>query len=125
MNLKSIFGGVSIGKDTSGNVKLSAKGLAVRVSDNKYVAAEGNELIDVGGAVFDGGEKYIYRLPVRLDDVQAGDLIITSESPFQALFVIRKRGNSISGLDPRTSVQVDYIPTVNLFDPLIGDRFLV
>lgn len=40
MDLKSIFGGVLIGRDTSGNVKPSIKGLAVRVADGKFVARD-------------------------------------------------------------------------------------
>ena len=40
MDNMSIFGGVSIGKETSGNIRPSVKGLAVRVGDGSFVAAK-------------------------------------------------------------------------------------
>jgi hypothetical protein len=54
--------------------------------------------------------------------VQAGDLLITSDDPFHALFVKGKgRNGTIKAIDPRTSTEVDYIPPTNMF----GVRFFV
>jgi len=118
MNLRSsIFGGVSIGKDTSGYVIPSVKGLAVKVSEDRYVARENNQLVDVGGFIIDGGGKYVYRIPVRRDQVAAGDLLITSQDPFRALFVDAvEEDGTISGVDPSASVKVEYIRPDNLFN---------
>lgn len=124
MNLRTIFGGVAIGKDTSGNIKPSVKGLAVKVSDTKFVVRDGDSLLDVDGFVIDGGDRYVYRMPVKPDQVEAGDLLITSDDPFHALFVKavgKSKNGTIRALDPRTSTEVDYIPQTNMF----GVRFFV
>ncbi len=117
MDLKAIFGGVSIGKDTSRNIMPSIKGLAVRVSDEKFVVKEGNTLADVNGFIIDGGEKYVYRLPVNPDQVRPGDLLVTSDNPFQPLFVTQGRRNgTLRCLDPLHNLEVDYIPPTNMFN---------
>jgi hypothetical protein len=121
MDLKSIFGGVSIGRDTSGNVKPSIKGLAVKVADGTFVARDGDGFLDVGGFVFDGGEKYVYRLPVSEQQVEPGDLLIMSDSPFQALFVKAMKDGTIFGLDPTSGSVVEYVPHANMF----GLKFFV
>jgi hypothetical protein len=116
MNLQSIFGGISIGKDTTGNFRSSLKGLAVRASPGgEFLTLDGKNLVDVSDLTIEGTEQYVYRLPVQ--SVKAGDLIITSESPFAALFVqevVRADGHLL-GLDPY-NLQVEYTPPTNLFN---------
>jgi len=121
MDLKSMFGGVSIGREMSGNIKPSIKGLAVKVADGKFVARDGNGFFDVGGFVFDRGDKYVYRLPVNEGQVQAGDLLIMSDSPFQALFVEAVKDGTIIALDPTSGSVVEYVPHTNMF----GMKFFV
>ena len=115
MDTKAIFGRVRIGKDTSGNFKLSFKGLAVRTEDGKFFAKDGDHMLDVSDLTLDGAEGYIYRLPVQ--SVKPGDLIITSENPFDVLFVqaVGEDGG-LSGLDPRNNTVVDYVQPTNLFN---------
>jgi hypothetical protein len=115
MNLKSIFGGVAIGKDTSGNIKPSIKGLAVRLADGKFVVKDGEGFLDVAGFVFDGGDKYVFRLPVKEEQIKPDDLLIISDSPFQSLFVTAVKEGTIIGLDPQTSTIVQYVPPKNMF----------
>jgi hypothetical protein len=121
MDLKSIFGGVSIGKETTGNIRPSIKGLAVKVADGKFVARDGDGFFDVGDFVFDGGEKYVFRLPVNEDQVVPGDLLVLSDAPFQALFVKTIKDGTISGLDPTSGAVMEYPPHTNMF----GVRFFV
>lgn len=115
MDLKTMFGGVSIGKETSGNIKPSIRGLAVKVADGKYVARDGDGFLDVGGFVFDGGDKYVYRLPVNEQQVEPGDLLVMSDSPFQTLFVKSVKDGTIVGLDPASGSVVEYVPHTNMF----------
>jgi hypothetical protein len=123
MDIKSVFGGVSIGKDTSGYFKISANGLAVKTLDGKYITyvrdpahANKDHLLDVSGLTLDGGDNFIYRIPVT--EVERGDLIITSETPFSALFVRddAKANEKLSGLDPQSNRLVDYVLPTNLFN---------
>jgi hypothetical protein len=115
MDLKAIFGGISVGKDNSGNIKPSIKGLAVKVAEGNFVAREGDKLVDVGGFVFDGGEKFIIRLPVTAEQVVPGDLLVLADEPFQALFVTEISAALIAGLNPQTSTRLEYVPRSNMF----------
>lgn len=121
MDLKSIFGGVAIGREASGNVKPSIKGLAVRVADGNFVARDGDGLVNVSGFVFDGGDKYVYRLPVNEQQIEPGDLLITSDAPFRSLFVKSVKDGIIVGLDPQSSAVIEYVPPTNM----LGVKFFV
>jgi hypothetical protein len=115
MNLNSILNGVSIGKDTSGNFKLSLEGLAVRTSDGKFLAVKKDRLLDVSELTLDGADGFVYRLPVQKRDVERGDLIITSENPFSVVFVDGvENDGSVKGVDPGTHERVEYIPPTNV-----------
>jgi hypothetical protein len=125
MDVKCIFGDVQIGQDKSGNFKFSIKGLAVRRPDDTFAAFEqdsaGGHLVDVTCLLLDGAE-YVYRFPVQAGQINAGDLIITQENPFYALFVIAPPDPTtghIKGLDVRTSEVVEYVPEVTF----LGSQF--
>lgn len=114
MNLQSIFGGINIGKDITGNFRQSLKGLAVRRPDDKFVTLDGNSPIEVSDFTFDGTEQYVYRLPIP--KVKPGDLIVTSENPFNALFVRQVQSNGhLIGVDP-SGIETNYAPATNLFN---------
>ncbi len=126
MDIESLLGGVKLGKDTSGNFKLSLAGVAVRPrADAKFVAFEGDHVVEVDDVTFDGGESYIYRIPA--EKVEKGDLIIRSENPFSVLFVteVRKNGSQmeIVGLDPDNEGVIWGGPTTNVLAPNL--RFFV
>jgi hypothetical protein len=114
MNLQSIFGGIAIGKDLTGNFRQSLKGLAVRRTDDKFVTLDGDFPIEISDFTFDGTEQYVYRLPVQ--NVKPGDIVITSESPLKVLFVREVEPNGrLVGLDP-CGIEINYTPTTNLFN---------
>jgi hypothetical protein len=113
MNIKQLFGGISVGKDTSNNFKISTTGLAVRkAGDNGFVAFDGTNLINVDGLVFDGGSDYVYKVPAKT--VKAGDLIITNEDPLHTLFVKEVHDDKVNGLDPESGFEETYRPQNNL-----------
>src|SRR5688572_16722444 len=127
MDIKSIFGGVSeyLGKDTTGYFRPSLKGLAVQTSaDGRYVAYDPDDerLVDVTGLDFQGLANFVYRVPVAVADVKPGDLIITSENPPTAAFVVARRNDgTLTVLNPKTADRGTYSPVKNLF----GLQFLV
>lgn len=118
MNLTTLTGGVSIGKDDSGDFMLSIAGMAVKTRDGAYIANGGRQMVDVTDGVIEGSEEYIYRVPAS--DVGLGDLIITSDAPFSALFVQsieeEKGIRGIRGIDPRTSRMQAYVQPTNIFN---------
>src|SRR5262245_43015815 len=101
MNISSILNGIAIGKDTSGNFKLTPEGLAVRTTPSgKFVVSKGDQLLDVTDLTFDGGETFVYRLPVQRKDLKPGDIVITAENPLEVLFVRQVHQNGrLTGLD--------------------------
>jgi hypothetical protein len=116
-DLSSLLG-LRIGKDTTGNFVLTAAGLAVMGRDGRYFSAEFYEgrprLLDVTAMVLpvDPG---VFRLPVR--SVNRGDLILISDSPFTAMFVMEAGGRNSPtiGLDATCNELITYYPPDNLF----------
>jgi hypothetical protein len=118
--------GVEIGRDRSNNfaVGISPNGLslAVRTANSKFVVPylEDNiaRLIDVTCLTV-GIDPFVIRLPVQ--EVFPGDLVVTSDSPFSALFVVNAQQDFIRGVVPGTQELVKYVPPQNLF----GFQFFV
>lgn len=120
----SIFGGVAIGKDTSGNLKLSVRGLAAQNPNTHrfiLVGTTGGEKgpIDVTELILPSADKYIYRLPVTADNVMQGDIIVKSDSPFNVIFVdkVDDGGRAVHGVELITSDRVVYLPPATFFGP--------
>jgi hypothetical protein len=115
MNIKALLGGVSFGRDTSGNFRLSLMGgIAVRTAqDGRYVLINDAGITDVTDMTLEGSDNLVFRVPA--DSVAPGDLIITSENPFSVLFVqeVLKNGH-IRGVNPATSAVVEYVPPMNI-----------
>jgi hypothetical protein len=108
VDLNRIFGGVALGKDTTGNIKWSIldNGPAVRRTDGTFVALKpGTNRVDVvTGLTMDGLD--FYRLPAGLSttaSLSAGDLIIVADNPFSPYFVLRVQDGTIDVLDPITN----------------------
>jgi hypothetical protein len=89
MDLKSLFGGVSIGRDTSGNIKMSFAGdrlaLAIRSPEGQFFTRDKGGLKNVTDLTMDALEGAVLRLPVPT--VKEGDVIVMSENPFAAAFI--------------------------------------
>jgi hypothetical protein len=115
VDLTTLTGGASIGKDASGDFMLSFAGIAVKTRGGGYVANNGRQMIDVTDLVIDGSEDYVYRVPTT--EVDRGDLIITSDAPFATLFVQDVQdGGGILGVDPRTNRVQTYVQPTNIFN---------
>jgi len=111
--------GPQIGKDTSANFALSFDGLAIRTLDNRFVVPQLDagrvKLIDVTCLTI-AADPLVFRVPVTIDAVQPGDILVRSDSPFSLLVVeTPPADNRIVGIDPRTDETVEI---------LIADRTL-
>jgi len=106
-----LFGGIAIGKDTSGNLAFAPEGrhnVAARKqapnpdNDTFWAAREIDgqlRLVDVTPIVRPTND-FIFRVPVRAREVEPGDVLILCDNPFQALFVKEREDNgTIVGLD--------------------------
>src|ERR1700749_1562047 len=121
-DIDCIFG-VEIGRDRSGNFALGFNGLAVRTPDDRFVVPYLEEgvvgIVDASCLLFSGMDPYVFRFPVT--EVEPGDMIVTADSPFSALFVVEAHGDYVRGVVPGTQQLVRYIPPSNVF----GQRFFV
>ena len=85
----------------NGNVvRMSIYGLAVKNKTGSWVAydAKNEEIMDVDVFNFDGA-KFLYRMPVAINDVAAGDVIVHMSVP---MFVVGKSddGKAVYAVDP-------------------------
>jgi hypothetical protein len=113
MNLQTLFSGIAIGRDNSGNFRPSLKGLAVRTEKSRFVSIENDQLLDVTPFTFDNVDDVVFRMPIR--NPRKGDLIVISDAPLRTLFVQEVHANGhLRGLDPINSAVIDYAPTGNL-----------
>lgn len=81
-------------------VRMSIYGLAVKNKTGSWVAydAKNEEIMDVDVFNFDGA-KFLYRMPVAINDVAAGDVIVHMSVP---MFVVGKSedGKAVYAVDP-------------------------
>jgi len=116
---QSVFG-IQLGKDVSNNFTLTIAGLAVRVDGRLYAFDKtpgvSQPLQDVTGLELSLGTPSVYRLPVTT--LNPGDLIVTSDSPFEVLFVTKfdPQGEGIKGIDPFDQERVVRVLPRNLFN---------
>ena len=85
----------------NGNVvRMSIYGLAVKNKTGSWVAydAKNEEIMDVDVFNFDGS-KFMYRMPVAINDVAAGDVIVHMSVP---MFIVGKSedGKAVYAVDP-------------------------
>lgn len=88
------------GPCNSNNIKMSVYGLAVKNTVGAYVSydAKNDTIIDVDILNFEGA-KYLYKMPVAIKDVKAGDIVIHAGKP---MFVTKIGDNakSLHVVDP-------------------------
>lgn len=117
-DLSRVLGNVALGLDTTGNFALTLSGTALARPDGTYVRLGSREelLIDVTPLILPGIDPMVMRLPVRPRAVTRGDIVIVSDTPFQALFVLDVgHGGRIVALDPIQEQLVTHVPARNLF----------
>lgn len=88
------------GPMNSNVVRMSIYGLAVKNKTGSWVAydAKNEEIMDVDVFNFDGS-KFMYRMPVAINDVAAGDVIVHMSVP---MFIVGKSedGKAVYAVDP-------------------------
>lgn len=118
-NMKSILG--EIGKVTTEQFKLSFQGVAIRTekptagTDASYAVYNPleNRMVDVMDFVLDV-ENVFYKIPVALNQLKQGDIIIAKDKPLVVKSVDEKKF-SIRALNPITNNETTYKPAGNLF----------
>ena len=105
---------LDIGSCEKDNVKMSPYGLAVKNAQGVWVSydAKTGSIMDVEILNFDCG-KFLFKIPVALDQITAGDVIIHNRAP---LFVKAVKEGAVEAVDIVSgSVQV-VLPVKNMFN---------
>ena len=112
--MNKLFGNIDFGSCEKDNVRMSPYGLAVQNQSGTWVAYDKatDSIIDVEILNFDGG-KYLFKMPVALKDVAAGDVIIHSRTPV-IVDLVDDTGRVVC-VDPRAGEEKIVIPTKNMF----------
>ena len=100
------------GSCANDRVKVSMYGIAVQNAAGTWVsydAATGN-VIDVDIFNFDG--KYLYKMPVAIKDIKAGDTIIHGRKP---MYVVKVEDGKVLAIDPASAEEKVVLPVRNMF----------
>lgn len=95
-------------------VRLSMYGIAIQNTAGTWVSynpADGS-VIDVEVFSFEDAGKYMFKMPVAIKDIAAGDVIIHNRVP---VFVTDVTDGKISVVDIRAGERKEVIPTTNMF----------
>lgn len=96
---KNMFGNFDFGPVDS-NVRMSAYGLAIKNSSGTWVSydAANKCIMDVDILNFEGGNKFIYKIPAAIKDIAVGDTIVHNRRP---MFVVAVRSDGkLACVDP-------------------------
>ena len=111
------------------NVKMSMYGIAVKNANGTWVSydAKSENVVDVDILNFDA--KYLYKMPVAIKEVKAGDVIVHNRKP---MFVTVVEGGKLGAIDPaageekvvlltKSPFNFDFVTkVVNLFEGCFG-----
>lgn len=98
-NNKMKFGNFDFGPVDS-NIHMSAYGLAIKNSSGTWVSydAANKCIMDVDILNFEGGNKFIYKIPAAIKDIAVGDTIVHNRRP---MFVVAVRSDGkLACVDP-------------------------
>src|SRR5215813_6313001 len=116
----ALFCDIQIGKDLTGNFALSYKGVAIQSDCGRRfltfrVERDGVRIYDVTGLTLPGCDGFVYRVPVKKEQVRKYDLLLISECPLQVVFVehIDPNTGRVKGITSSGN-EVSYIPPVRL-----------
>lgn len=111
-NMANLFKGFDFGSCANDNVKVSMYGIAVKNANGTWVSYDSKtgNIIDVDILNFDG--KYLYKMPVPIKDVAAGDVVIHNRKP---MFVSRVESGKILAIDPAAGEEKIIILTKSMF----------
>ena len=103
------------GPCTGDNVRMSMYGLAVKNAAGEWVSYNTNshEIVNVDVFNMADGGKYMYKMPVAINDVKKGDIVIHNRVP---MFVTAVNDNgTFEVTDVRAGEAKTVIPTRNMF----------
>ena len=100
------------GSCANDKVKVSMYGIAVQNATGTWVSYDpkSGNVIDVDILNFDG--KYLYKMPVAIKDIKAGDVVIHNRKP---MFVTDVDKNKLLTIDPAAGEEKIIILTKNMF----------
>ena len=104
------------GPCTNDQCHVSMYGIAVKNAAGVYVSynPDTKEIVDVDILNFEGA-KYMYKIPVALNDVTVGDVIIHNRKPMFVIGLSTDGSNSLTCVDVCAGEQKTIVPTVNMF----------
>lgn len=113
--MNKLFGNIEFGSCEKDNVRMSPYGLAVQNQSGTWVAYDKatESIIDVEILNFNGG-KYLFKMPVALKDVAAGDVIIHGRTPV-IVDIVDDDPYRLVCIDPRAGEEKIVIPAKNMF----------
>lgn len=109
---KSMFN-FDFGKITSDAVRVSMYGIAVKSIDGRYVSydAKTHSVMDVEILNMPAGD-FLYKMPVAIKDVKAGDVIIHNRAP---MFVVETHESTMKVIDIREGTEKEIYLTKSPF----------
>ena len=104
------------GPCTNDQCHVSMYGIAVKNAAGVYVSYNPNtkEIVDVDILNFEGA-KYMYKIPVALNDIAVGDVIIHNRKPMFVISLSTDGSNNLTCVDVCAGEQKTIVPTVNMF----------
>ena len=88
------------GPCTDGNVRMSIYGLSIKNRNGEWVSYNptNKQIVNVDVFNFDGG-KFMYKMPVAISGIQAGDIIVHNKVPMFVIGIAEDKG-SVIAVDP-------------------------
>ena len=98
------------------SVHMSMYGMAIKNASGTYVAydAKSNQIMDVDILNFEGMNKFMYKMPVALNDIKVGDVIVHAKHPVFVRSTDMKE-NRLYVLDIYDGEEKIIVPTVSPF----------
>lgn len=111
--MKNIFDNFKFGKYEDGNITYSIKGMAYYTDQLDWVSlGEDGSLTKVNDFIIDGMDKFIYVMPVAINNIKKGDIILHHDVP---MFVRTVLDNSLTVISPTSAEVKQIIPEKNIF----------
>jgi hypothetical protein len=111
-NMTNLIKGFNFGSCENDNVKMSMYGIAVKNANGTWVSydAKNGNIIDVD--ILNFNAKYLYKMPVAIRDIKAGDVVIHNRVP---MFVSKVEDGKILATDPAAGEEKVILLTKNMF----------
>ena len=102
------------GSCSGDNIRMSMYGLAVKNTNGEWVSYNNGSIINVDAFNFDGS-KFLFKMPVSLDQVAVGDVVIHNRVPMFVEEIAASDRNSLYVTDPRSGERKEIVPTQSPF----------